>query len=499
MMHRPRTSTTSFRSNHGSSTTCTTTMTTKSSTSDDSGSDRTTRVKMGMTLLLLVAMVWMTLYFCFYIWSNNMYAASSLQELTTTTIHRNHHYIQYSDSEYRNTTVPAPTGVTATFESAEITSPSASPSSSPSDSFSFSCVWDPYDSNTQCTEQLLRHMSHELARTRHVYVSPPPPHQPSQSFIHRRWLLIGDTTMHRLYVQLRPYLMITSVTRYSADHTRIPRCVNEIDRIEMSSPLVTVGQCSRMEQFQLKRFSTSTNDDMNTGWQIPNFTKGEGPLAFGLLNPYCTDCYGCDSEIVQWTIMPQDSTDMCPVQRKYIHHDTYTGPSSGGFLSIEFARDVELQTNKYGTTQENLISHYVAQYWNHPMRLQYAFGRPICVVGTGHNDARIPNNTLPIYLHNIQWYMDLLLQQCDYIIWISNNAPATDDYEQKIDDTYKWNMGVRNLLWLQNEKNGSINVFFLDVFNASVMYAKQDNIRMALSWYEALASFVQNVMSQLTM
>jgi hypothetical protein len=123
-------------------------------------------------------------------------------------------------------------------------------------------------------------------------------------------------------------------------------------------------------------------------------------------------------------------------------------------LSVEFARDVEWQTSEYSTTQENLISKYIADQWNSD-DLVYEFGRPICVVRAGHHDVAVPNITLEIYMENVNWYLELLLQQCDYVIWISSTAPAHDEYAQKIEGTYVWNMAVLELL-LNSKENESM-------------------------------------------
>jgi hypothetical protein len=247
-----------------------------------------------------------------------------------------------------------------------------------------------------------------------------------------------------------------------------------------------------MEQLNLQRLPSDTE------WKKPNFLDGEGPLKFGLDNPYCTDCEGCDTRFVSCAIQfPFDEQDPNPQQQE----QQYIGPSYGGYFSIEFARDVELQTLEYNTTQENLLSSYIAKHWNTPLEQQITeFGYPICVVGTGHHDVAIPNITKDVYLQNVHWYVQILSQQCDYIIWISNNCPLTDDFAQTINGTLDWNIGVRDLLFSSKMKESiRSKVFFLDVYDASATFEHNDNIHMSNGWYELLASFLQTVMTNLTL
>lgn len=360
-----------------------------------------------------------------------------------------------------------------------------------------SCLWDPLDSNTSCTDLLSQHISTSLIRSRQRFLLQQElsynENQRVPSVLHRRWLLFGDSTMVRLLFQLNQYLMVESVERYT-NFRSTQICsrdnVNADNIIDLQFSHQYVGRCDRMEQFQLSRLPA------NKEWQLPNYSIGEGPLLYGLNNPYCTDCSGCDSEVISCTVIKVDKTDRCTDPNDSNPVASYIGPSYGGFLSVEFARDVELQTSEYSTTQENLIPKYIANQWNKPIELVYDFGRPICLVSTGHHDVSVPNMTLAIYLENVHWYLELLVQQCDYIVWISNNAPATNDYEQTIDGTYEWNMAVFDLL-LHSDGPIRTNVFFLDVFNASITYAKDDNIHMSPLWYKALASFLQTIMQNL--
>lgn len=363
---------------------------------------------------------------------------------------------------------------------------------------SSSCMWDPRDdSHTNCTDLLSLHLATSLNRSRTLYLSQQ--QQSVPSLLNRRWLLLGDSTFLRMFRYLRQYLTTDTVQQYIKYRATQQRCHDNPDdnnrnvRDDFHCSHITASRCNSMEQFHLTRLPTTQP------WELPDFSNGEGPVKFGYDHSYCTDCDGCDSHIVSCAISDDDTVERCnndidstdPVTAPFI------GPSYGGYISIEFARDVELQTLAYGTTQENFLLKYIANEWNPPTIIR-EFGRPICVVGTGHHDAAVPNITLHVYLQNVQWYLELIMQQCDYIIWISNNAPATDEYHQTVRGTYEWNIAVRDMFFLSN-KNRSIrsNIFLIDVFNASQTYDHDDNIHMADAWYQSLASFLQNVMQNM--
>jgi hypothetical protein len=171
-------------------------------------------------------------------------------------------------------------------------------------------------------------------------------------------------------------------------------------------------------------------------------------------------------------------------------------------VAVEFARDVELQTKLYSTTQENVVHSLLGKEFN-PVPLVNEFGKPICIVNSGQHDIAIPNVTLAAFLTNVVWYMDLLSTQCDYIVFISNNCPQTNDYIQTQQLVYEWNMGIRYSIFQPSDTNGTDDtanerrnkIFFLDIFNASVSYDHLDNIHMAKSWYIELATFLSSIMS----
>ena len=67
---------------------------------------------------------------------------------------------------------------------------------------------------------------------------------------------------------------------------------------------------------------------------------------------------------------------------------------------MEFSRDVEVQTELYTTTQQN-VAQYLQRDWNDPQHAADS-GRPICVVNTRHHDVAIPKFKAKAYLTNVE-------------------------------------------------------------------------------------------------
>jgi hypothetical protein len=227
--------------------------------------------------------------------------------------------------------------------------------------------------------------------------------------------------------------------------------------------------------------------EASSGWVVPDFDRGEGPVKFGYSNPYCTDCDGCDTKLLTCSLWKSDDAP-CSDEAASTNGGNYTC----GYLSVEFARDVELQTDQYKTTQENLLSVYIAEHWNAPIEMIEEFGRPLSVVSAGHHVIWLPNITKEIYLENIHWYLGILSQQCDFILWVANNALDDDKFVETRSQTFEWNMAVQDLLLANREFRRKS--FFLDAFNDSLEYPHGDNVHMEYPWYAALATFFRRVM-----
>ena len=127
-----------------------------------------------------------------------------------------------------------------------------------------------------------------------------------------KYVFLGDSQMYHLFL-----VIIRSLSTFSCVSVRTgARCGN-------------LGNYYRIQELQ------------HAEYQKPNFSKLEGPLVYGLSNPGCSDCGGCDAAL-------------------------FTCQSKAGetisleYLPMEFIKDVELQSVLARTSQENIM-HYLAQ------------------------------------------------------------------------------------------------------------------------------------------
>jgi hypothetical protein len=272
---------------------------------------------------------------------------------------------------------------------------------------------------------------------------------------HHRWAFLGDSTMKRLF-------SLSKLSEYLFDAAPIRSICPQY-----LCSTVTSARCNMNEILNLPRASH---------WMPPNVTLGEGPCSYGKENPFCLDCDGCTSSFL-WCRNGEP-------ERPCLFSNTSRG-MYGGYFSVEFARDVEVQTEQFATTQKS-IAYYLGRDWN-TEAITADFGRPICVVGAGHHDAGIPNITKAVFLTNVERYLNLLSAQCDHIIWLSNNSPLTDDAVQKINQTREWNLGVRDILVHRNKSS------FVDVFEASRDFPHEDDLHMDSRWYDLLGGMLLQI------
>jgi hypothetical protein len=172
--------------------------------------------------------------------------------------------------------------------------------------------------------------------------------------------------------------------------------------------------------------------------------------------------------------------------------DSAFGYYSGGYINVEFARDVTLQTQYHNTTQEN-IAMFLHHHYNLPPLLE-AFGKPYCFVNTGHHDVLINGITKEVYVENVEWYLRLLQPECHQIIWIATTAPKGNKATQKIKTTLEWSKAVWEMLKSQTD----LPVAFLDVYHSSLNFEHADNIHLAGDWYKALAYFLGDLLDSCT-
>ena len=332
---------------------------------------------------------------------------------------------------------------------------------------SFDCDW--YPDNTQDCETML------LSRL--------PLGSLEKNLAKRRWLFLGDSTMKRLFERspLRAHLMLEPVN--SLNKMKPHECWQGDERKGLICNQRFADRCKLNELFDLPYAKE---------WKHPDFRKFEGPLKYGLLNEFCTDCSGCKSNFLDCQIQDLGLADpdpsFLPCDRKRL---TY-----GGYMTVEFARDVEIQTPKYSTTQEN-IAAYLQQAWNEPnSALVKEWGLPICVVNTGMHDAAIPGMTVPDFIRNVDWYLKIFQSQCAHFIWLSNTAPNQDmsNFPQTETLMRSYDLAVKEYIATTMPRSLRHMTSFINIFDSSMKWPHDDHIHMDNLWYHKLGQWFVNTL-----
>jgi len=361
----------------------------------------------------------------------------------------------------------------------------------------FSCVWSPEDGGSRACEALIRSL------LCHDNISSSSSSNGLTGAVSRgkarRILVLGDSTMKRLYgangrfyrelvLEKADVISGTLHDRFLCGH-------------------IGPGRCNLTEQFGLPRPEQ---------WIKPE--QFEGPKLYGLDHPFCQDCSGCDTVLVE--CHPNDANDN--IRSSDNNHNSINGsmPSSatiasnstmgnnnrrmitstaaaapepfgdielltyGGFIGMEFARDVELQTPTFRTTQEN-VANYLSQKWNSEEMLS-VWDKPVCLVSGGIHDVML-NVSLAEHKANIEWYLNLLAGPCRFLIWVAATAPATEGYAQTVEGIRAYNAAVREMISDRVPAAVRDATVFVDVFDASIGFPHNDNVHMNATWYAALS------------
>ena len=224
----------------------------------------------------------------------------------------------------------------------------------------------------------------------------------------QRWLFFGDSTMKRQFERsnLDKHLVGEPMIHLSGNSDP---CWSSIQCEERSA-----DRCDMAEVYGFKRAEN---------WRKPlHFPNFEGPTHYGRENPNCSDCGGCATHFLHCSKNRMSNpNDMNECRKPKL--------SYGGFMKVEFAKDVELQTDFYETTQEN-TAMYLREHFNTP-ELVEEWGKPICVILTGFHDMILLIKTqhfkLANFVDNVEWYLHLMQPQCSHIIWLTNTAPSVEN------------------------------------------------------------------------
>jgi hypothetical protein len=326
-----------------------------------------------------------------------------------------------------------------------------------------------------------------------------------------RWLFFGDSTM---MMTVRSSALAAYLEHESRTAVSTNPCLNE--NFVCGHPL-QADRCNRRRLYYVPESSPQPQPPQQQHvWVRPNISLGEGPTAFGLYHPDCSDCGGCLTGFAFcrpkpalfksiFRNMTSKALDV-PKLQCYEGYDqsssiTAHAPVHGGYIMMEFARDVEMQTSQFQTTQE-VIHNWMSKVYNAPGQVEL-FGKPVCVMLAGFHDMTIPNMTRPMFLSNVQWMLELFQSECKHIIWLANSAPADiGSWVQTKALTKEWNDGVQDLLLELQTSSSTSSLFqnrisFVDVFNASLKSARisdTDNVHMSPRFYRELGSMFLKVM-----
>jgi len=159
--------------------------------------------------------------------------------------------------------------------------------------------------------------------------------------------------------------------------------------------------------------------------------------------------------------------------------------TSVAYIGVEFARDVEMQTDETNTTQES-----AAKYLHNQQCVRDPF---ICVVNTGLHDLILTMDRNGVtYSENVAWYLGLLQPCCNHLIWISMSATLDDKrFPQKNSVIELWNTKVQTLL--QDEQYNKWTTV-VDSYKVSMTWPHEGNVHLNKEYYYELGKLFRTLM-----
>jgi hypothetical protein len=286
----------------------------------------------------------------------------------------------------------------------------------------------------------------------------------------QRWLFLGDSTMKRLFDRsaLKAVLVLEPLIK-SQDG-----CLGQVSCEEHLA-----DRCKLNENLGLPYAEQ---------WLPPDPSMFEGPKKFGASNPFCTDCSGCQTQILEC----RTQNDVDAIAKTNTRSLSKCSKRRyGGFITMEFARDTEIQTPEFRTTQEN-VAAYVDRVWNTPDML-HAWGKPICVLGTGNHDILLDGITTVDFIKNVRFMLTSMMPSCEHMIWLGNTTNGRkSEFLQTMKQMKVWDRAVKELLESEPELRNVMS--FLDVLDASLTFPHADFIHMGDTWYEQLGLWFTSLM-----
>jgi len=349
----------------------------------------------------------------------------------------------------------------------------------------WTCYWS-IEAHDECNQVLARRL--------------PQPIQPMQGEgpTKQRWLFFGDSTMKRpfqksnlnRYLVEEPFIFQNEARKDESGNDGKFACWTDIDCTERH-----VDRCDHDTVFEMERVPEAE-------YQSPVWDSFEGPTNWAVGKPYCSDCGGCDPHFlhcVSTTAAAKSQIDGDSEQPQQEQKNcNLNSLAYGGFMKIEFAKDVEVQSSLYKTTQEN-TAHYLREHFNSP-QMAMEWGKPICVIGTGFHDMilllKTDNFNQGRFVENVNWYLMIMKDECSHIIWLSNTAPSRENprnWPQTMELTKAWNDGVRDMIELIPDLKEMMT--YIDVYEATVDYPHNadDHIHLIDAWYGEIGLWFSSI------
>jgi hypothetical protein len=263
---------------------------------------------------------------------------------------------------------------------------------------------------------------------------------------------------------------------------------------------------SIVEYVSMKKWSSNTNNNVikttsrrnncqnllyyklpaSKQWTLPDPKyKGEGPIGYGLKNPYCTDCRNC------WNVRmdapassSSSSSSSSTTESESSVTDSNIKPKQQyiEYLVVEYTRDVTIPTLVTNTTQETVAYYLKSQL------------PEVCVVSVGLLDAMIyPPVSQTMFVKNMDRYISLLQRVCGNVIWISIPAIIEDKSilpQFQNCQLQEWNYGVIQMLRGRNYNN----VYVIDLWDQTLETDHATYLKLHKKFYAALARLFVTIM-----
>ncbi|XP_052084424.1 uncharacterized protein LOC127721669 [Mytilus californianus] len=206
--------------------------------------------------------------------------------------------------------------------------------------------------------------------------------------------------------------------------------------------------CNVLKQANRCNLISYLGQQRRSKWTKPSST--EGPYSYGLTHPFCTDCSGCSSALYNCEDIKIE------------------------YISVEYARDVEIQSTTSNSTQGAVSLYLNSNFTN------------VCVVNSGLHDMILPALTDRHYVKNVHFYVQHLVQTCQNVIWISTTAVRGDKgFPQNNRRIHRWNRLIKDMV-----RNKFPNVGFMDMFPiTNSTKAHTDNVHLTESVYKLIARY----------